>query len=203
MNEIDKIKKRINKRKEKININSEVRILEENKGNKVFKILMGIMAVYALFMSFAIYAKKDENAVVLNNVFNTKVNFSNFNKTLNKLLNLRIVDTNLINEDTEVVSGDVIYINVGGDYYTSEGNLVVAQDDGVVTYVNGKDENYTIIVEYDSGIRATYNGVYEVNVFVNDRVYKDDIVGSFLEKVEIIYIRNSEKISYEEVIAII
>lgn len=204
MNEIERIKKRINKRKNKININDEVKGLEENnKGSKLFRVLMSIMGVYALFMSFAIYAKKDESGSVINNVFNTNINFTNFNKGLNKLLNLRVIDNENIEGADQVVSSNVSYINVGEDYYTSEGNLVVAMDDGVITYVNGKDENYTIIVEYDNGVRATYNEVNEVNVYVNDRVYSDDILGSFDDKVEIIFIKNSEKLSYEEVISFI
>lgn len=204
MSEIDKIKRRINKRKVKIDINDEVKDLSSNsKSSNLFKILMGIMTVYALFMSVAIYAKKDENAVALNKVLNTNINFSSFNKSLNKLLNFRIIDNS--NEDIHdsVVSSNVTYLSLGDDYYTSEGNLVVALDDGVITYVNGKDESYTIIVEYDCGVRATYDNMSEVNVFVNDRIYSEDILGSYSDKVKIIFIKDSSKISYEEVISII
>ena len=119
------------------------------------------------------------------------------------ILNLRIIDNSKEDIHDQVVSSEVSYIHLGDDYYTSEGNVAIALDDGVITYVNGKDENYTVIVEYDNGIRATYNEVKEVNVYVNDRVYKDDILGSYIDKVEIIFIKDSEKISYEEVVKLI
>lgn len=204
MNDIEKIKRRIEKRKGKINIHEEAKQLNnKSESSKIFKCLMGIMTIYVLFMSFAIYAKKDQNGTFLNEIFNTNMNFTNFNKTLNKLLNPRIVSDNNSDIIDQVVSSNVSYIGVGEDYYTSEGNLVVALSDGVITYVNGKDESYTIIVEYDNGIRATYNEVNEVNVFVNDRVYSDDILGSFDDKVHMIFIKDNTKISYEDVVALI
>ena len=198
MRELKKINNRINKRKNKSNFN-----VKEKEQGSLYKVVTSIMTVYVLFMSFAIYAKKDENASVFNNIFNTEINFKSFNKTLNKLIDLRVIDNSSEQLHDQVVSSDVVYVGVGGDYYISDGNLVIALDDGVVTYVNGKDDSYTIIVEYDSGFRATYNDVLEVNVFVNDRVYRDDIIGGYSEKVEIIFIKDSEKITYEEVMGII
>lgn len=203
MKEIDKITNRINKRKKRVDINAEIKEFDHNKSSNLYKVLMGIMTVYTIFMSFAIYARKDENATLINNVFNSDINFSSFNKVLNKLLNVRIID-NVDNDlDSSLVSANVEYFSIGNDYYTSEGNLLVAMDDGVITYVNGKDNNYTIIVEYDCGVRATYNEVNELNIFVNDRIYKEDILGSFDDQVHIIFIRNNNKVTYEEVIAII
>lgn len=189
MKEVKKIKDRINKRK-------------KNK-LKIFNLICSIMTIYVLFMSFAIYAKKDQNAILFNTIFNTDINFTNFNTALNKLIDLRIVTNNDIDGYDQVVSQDVVYVNVGEDFYVSEGNIAISLDDGLVTYVNGKDDNYTVIVEYNKGIRATYNYISEVNVFVNDRLYKDDIIGVYNEKVEIIFIKDSEKITYEEVISII
>lgn len=204
MTNIEKIRKRIEKRKRKVDLFQEVKSLEnKNKSNNLYKIMMGIMTVFALFMSFAIYAKKDSNGVYINSILNTNFNFTSFNKSLNNLINFKIVEDSNNPIQDMVVSSNVNYINVGDDFYTSEGNLAVSMDNGVITYVNGKDDYYTVIVEYDSGVRATYNGINEVNVYVNDRVYRDDILGSFNEKVEIIFIKNSEKISYEEVISII
>lgn len=203
MKELEKIKQRISKRKKKMSLNQEVSEMERKKTSSLFRCITAVMTVYVLFMSFAIYAKKDQDAVIFNNIFNTNVSFVDFNKALNKLLNLRIIDNKDSEIHDQVVSNDIVYMGVGDDYYVSDGNLAISLDDGVVTYVNGKDENYTIIVEYDSGIRATYNEVNEVNVFVNDRVYKDDIIGSYDDKIEIIFIKDSEKITYEEVVDII
>lgn len=203
MRELDQIRSRIKKRKSKLKLDKEVCELDNTKTSNLFKILTSIMTIYILFVSIAIYAKKDQDAIILNKVLDTNINFRDFNKTLNNLLNLRVIDNSEEPSHDQVVSSNVSYVHIEDDYYVSEGNVAVALDDGVVTYVNGKDENYTIIVEFDSGIRATYSNLSEVNVFVNDRVYKEDIMGLYLEKVEIIFIRNSEKLTYEEVINLI
>ena len=88
MNEIEKIKHRIKKRKQKVDINYDIKKVESKKSTTLFKVIMATMSVYALFMSFALYAKKDESATFLNSVFNTEINFKGFNRTLNKLFNL-------------------------------------------------------------------------------------------------------------------
>ena len=200
MKELEQIKARIKRRKSKINLNIGASSTEESKTTNLFKIVTSIMTIYVLFMSIAIYAKKDQDAIILNEIFDTNINFRKFNKTLNNLLNLRVIDNSDEPNYDQVVSSNVNYIHLEDDYYVSEGNVAISLDDGVVTYVNGKDENYTVIVEFDSGIRATYSNLNEVNVFINDRVYKGDIMGMYEEKVEIIFIRNSEKLTYEEVI---
>ena len=69
MNQIEKIAKRINKRKQIINIDTEVKSLENHKSSWLFKLMMGLMTLYALFISFAIYARKDEQATFVNSVF--------------------------------------------------------------------------------------------------------------------------------------
>ena len=201
MNKIEREKKRIDKRKKCV-IDVEVKALGKNEAGALYKGVMTFFTLCALFLSFAIYAKKDENATLFNSVFDTNINFKSFNKGLNSLFNPRVVDVEDEIKD-QVVSSNVSYIYLGDDYYSCEGDLLVAIDDGVVTYVNGKDNDYTLIVEYDSGFRGTYYNVREVNVYVNDRVYSDDILGSFEEKVEMLFVKDGSKISYEEVIGII
>lgn len=199
MNKIDKIKKNLAKRK-KIDILEDAKKLN-NKSN-LYRISMIVMTIYAIFVSFAVYAKKDENAVIFNSIFKTNIDFTDFNSKLNNLLDLRILDGVDENLDSQVVSGELYYIDLGDDYYMSEGSLVTSLNDGVITYVNGKDDNYTVIVEYDNGVRATYYDLIEVNVFSGDRVYVNDIIGTYNEKVKIIFIKDNVKLNYEDIFSL-
>ena len=198
MSDISKIKRNLVKRK-KNNLREEVKSI--NKKGGLYKVVMGVMAIYSIFMGFAIYAKKDYDATYFNSIFNTNVNFNEFNRKINNLLDLKIFSEETRNEDM-VVSGSSNYIELGEDYYISDGFLATSIDSGVVSYVNGKDDNYTVIVVYDNGVMATYYNLIDVNVFSNDRVYLGDILGSYNEKVKIVFIRNNEKIKYEDVVSI-
>jgi hypothetical protein len=197
MNDISKIKKNLIKRK-KSNLKEEA--LNLSKRKSLYKGVMVVMTIYALFMGFAIYAKKDTNATYFNSIFKTNINFNEFNERINNLLDLHIISDSIKDEDL-TVSGSVNYIELGDDYYISDGSLATSIDSGIVSYVNGKDDNYTVIINYDNGVMATYYDLVEVNVFNNDRVYMGDILGSYNEKVKIVFIRNDEKITYEDVIS--
>jgi hypothetical protein len=196
VNEIDKIKKNLSKRKK--SLNNEAKNI--NKKSGFYRVIMTIMTIYALAMSFVIYAKKDENAIILNSIFKTDINFSTFNSKINDFLDLRILNSKDNEVDSLVVSGEVYYIELGNDYYISEGDIVSGLADGVITYINGKDDRYTVIVEYDNGIRATYYDLIEVNVFSGDRIYSNDIIGTYNEKVKIIFIKDNVKLNYEEIL---
>ena len=198
MNKIAKIRKRINKNREKQSLKKDILELE-NKSHPLYKIAMMLLGIYAIFIAFALYVRNEERATTFNTLFNTNIDFSSFNKAMGKVINLRGVDSKITSSD-QMVSASVSYQSLGDDYYTSDDHLIVAFDDGVVTYVNGKDDNYTVIVEFDRGYRATFNGVMEVNAYVGDRVYQNDIIGSFDDKVQIIFIKNREKVSYEEIL---
>ena len=198
MNDISKIKKNLIKRK-KSNLKEEA--LNLSKRKSLYKGVMVVMTIYALFMGFAIYAKKDTNATYFNSICKTNINFNECNERINNLLDLHIVSDSIKDEDL-TVSGSVNYIELGDDYYISDGSLATSIDSGIVSYVNGKDDNYTVIINYDNGVMATYYDLVEVNVFNNDRVYMGDILGSYNEKVKIVFIRNDEKITYEDVISI-
>ena len=64
-----------------------------------------------------------------------------FKSKINDFLDLRIFDIKDSSLDSEVVSGEIYYIDLGNDYYMSEGNIVTSLEDGVITYINGKDDS--------------------------------------------------------------
>ena len=204
MDELDKIKNRIQNRR---NSSKEVDIdvIEINKvytnPSKLYKYSMFILIVLALFLSVALYAKKDENGNFLKTIFGVNVNFSSFNKTINKLLDFRVVDSILTNDVS--VSNVPSYIHMGNDKYVNGGSEVTSVDDGVVTYVYSDENGYLVIVENDSGFRSVYSSLFDINVKVNDRIYFDSVIGVVEESVHIVFSKDNEKITYEQVIELL
>lgn len=204
MKELEEIKSRIQNRR---NCSKEVdvEIIEYEKKytkpSKFYKISMFCLMAMFLFLSVAVYAKKDENGKFLRDNLGIDVNFTSFNKTMNKLINFRSIE-NIANGDL-AVSNVPSYIHLGEDLYVSDGSEVKSIDDGVVTYIYNDENGYLVIIENDSGFRSTYMNLTDVSVKINDRVYFDSVLGVVEDNVKILFSKDNKKITYEQVLGII
>lgn len=204
MEELEKIKNRIHNRRNNSN-EVDVSVIEMEKAfskpSKLYKIAMFSLILMAMFLSVAVYAKKDENGKFLNEHFGINVNFTSFNKTMNKLINFRAVD-NITNSDSPVANVPS-YVHMGDDKYVNGSSEVKSVDDGVVTYIYSDEMGYLVIVENDSGFRSVYSNLVDVSVKVNDRVYFDSVIGTVDEEVKIIFSKDNKQITYEQVVELL
>ena len=204
MEELEKIKNRIqNRRNNSKEVDVEVVEMERlyTKPSKFYKFIMFALVIMALFLSIAVYAKKDENGNFLKDKFGINVNFASFNKTMNKLINFRVFNTVVTGDAT--VSNVPNYVHLGEDIYINGGSEITSIDDGVVTYVYSDETGYLVIVENDSGFRSVYSNLVDVSVKINDRVYFDSVIGVVNEEVKIVFSKNNEKITYEQVLGLL
>jgi len=204
MKEIDKIRNRIQNRRngsQEVIIDVDEVQKRYSKPSKLYKTSMFVLIIMALFLSVAVYAKKDESGKFLKNNLGINVNFASFNKTMNKLLNFRVVNT-ITDYDTPV-SNIPNYIHMGNDMYVNGGSQVTSIDDGVVTYIYSDETGYLVIVENDSGFRSVYSSLIDIGVKVNDRIYFDSVIGVVEEQVKIVFSKNNEKITYEQVLELL
>lgn len=204
MKELEKIKNRIqNRRNNSKEVDVEFMEIERtySKPSKIYKCSMFILLIMALFLSVALYAKKDENGKFLKSQFGIDINFASFNKTINNLLDFRVIDSISITDSP--VSNVPSYIHKGNDIYTNGSSEITSIDDGVVTYIYSDESGYLVIVENDSGFRSVYSSLVDISVKVNDRVYFDSIIGVVNEDVSIIFSKDNEKITYEQAIELL
>ncbi len=204
MSELENIKNRIqNRRSNSKDVNVDVVEIEKKytKASKLYKVSMLVLVLMALFLAIGVYAKKDENGKFLKNTFGINVNFASFNKTMNKLINFRVVE-NVTSTDAPV-SNVPNYVHMGNDMYVNGSSEVKSIDDGVVTYIYGDETGYLVIVENDSGFRSVYSKMSDVSVAVNDRIYFDSVIGVVEEQVQIIFSKDNEKITYEQVLELL
>ena len=203
MKELEKIKNRIQSRRgssQEVVIDIEEVERKYSKPSKIYKIVMALMVLMAMFLSVAVYAKKDQNGVFLREKLGINVNFSAFNKTINKMLNFRTIE-NIAN--TSPVSNVPNYIHMGDDIYINGSSEVTSIDDGVVTYIHSDEFGYLVIVEHDSGFRSVYSNLSDVSVKINDRIYFESIIGVVEEQVKIVFSKDNKKITYEQVLELI
>lgn len=203
MKELDEIKNRIQNRRSSQDVVIDVNEVERkySKPSKLYKTSIFVLVIMALFLSVAVYAKKDENGRFLKDNLGINVNFATFNKTMNKLLDFRVINT--IKNIDEPVSNIPSYIHMGEDLYVNGSSNVTSVDDGIVTYIYNEENKYLVIVENDSGFRSVYSNLIDINVKINDRVYFDSILGVVEEKVNIVFSKNNEKITYEQVLELL
>lgn len=203
MKELDEIRNRIQNRRgssQEVVIDVEEVEKKYSKPSKLYKMSMLILVIMAMFLSVAVYAKKDENGKFLEEKLGINVNFASFNKVMNNLLDFRVVDT--IADDVPV-SNVPNYVHMGDDLYVNGGSEVTSIDDGVVTYIYSDESGYLVIVENDSGFRSVYSNLIDVSVKVNDRIYFDSTIGIIEEKVNIVFSKDNEKITYEQVLQLL
>ncbi len=204
MEELEKIKDRIHGRRNNSNVvDISVKEIENtySKPSKLYKLVMFTLVLMALFLSVAVYAKKDENGKFLSERFGININFASFNKTMNKLINFRAVNS-FINSDYPV-SYIPNYIHMGDDMYVNGTSEVKSVDDGIVTYIYSDETGYLVIVENDSGFRSVYSNLVDVSVKMNDRVYFDSVIGVVEEEVKIIFSKDNKQITYEQVVELL
>lgn len=203
MEDLEKIKSRIqNRRNSSQEVIIDVEEVEKkySKPSKFYKISMFVLMIMAMFLSIAVYAKKDESGSFLKEHLGININFTSFNKTINKLLNFRAIET--VGNDSPV-SNVPNYVHMGNDMYVNGGSEVTSIDDGVVTYIYNDENGYLVIVENDSGFRSVYSNLIDINVKVNDRIYFESIIGVVNEQVNIVFSKNNEKITYEQVLELL
>lgn len=204
MRELEEIKNRIqNRRTYSREVDVDVVEMEKiyTKPSKIYKFSMFCLIIMAMFLSVALYAKKDENGNFLKNTFGINVNFASFNKIINKLIDFRVVDS--ITTGDIPVSNIPSYVHMGNDKYVNGGSEVTSIDDGVVTYIYSDENGYSIIVENDSGFRSVYSNLIDVSVKVNDRIYFDSVIGVVQENVNIVFSKENNKITYEQVLQLL
>jgi hypothetical protein len=205
MDNFDDIKNRIQDRRHSSKlVNNKIVELEKkySKPSKLYKMVMSFLFIMALFLSFALYAKKDESGSFIKETLGIEINFTSFNKYINNLLDFRVVNSIGVYDDV-AVTNIPNYICIGEDIYTNGSSEVKAIDDGVVTYVSKEEDGYVVIIENDSNFRSTFYGVVNVSVKVNDRVYFDSVIGNVNENVKITFSKGGNKLTYEETLQLL
>lgn len=186
MNEYERIKKSINKK----------------KNHPLLKFFELICLLLVFLLSFMIYAKNDENGSFLNKYFSLNVSFKSFNDEVGYYLSKFLANFNIFTKDDESkkVSGTIYYQVLGDDYYSYESNNIPLLYDGKIVNISQIDDAISISVYYQNGITANY---YELtSSFVNkeDIVSLGENIGTYEERFKTIFQIDNQIISYEEVL---
>ena len=140
-----------------------------------------------------------------NNVYDTNLNFSFFNKVYNKYISKYlpfdvyeekiVMSEGLVYEDKkEYLNGVSLKVGKNFNMYSLCG--------GIVVYIGEKDKlGSTVIIQGTDGVDYWYSNLDNLSVNLYDYIEKDTLIGSSKsEEIYLTFVKNGDYISYEEFI---
>lgn len=177
---------------------------DSKKNNKVFiklkNLFTRVIVCSSIVLSILIMCNlsSETKEKVREELFNTNINFSFFNKMYSKLF--------IKNNDVMPVSGNEDIYSDYENYY--EGISINVKDEnvktiqsGIVVYIGEKD-NYkkTIILQQSDGTDAWYGNIEDVNINLYDYVPKGTNIATVKDKLYLVFEKNGEFLDYKKYI---
>lgn len=187
MNEIDEIKKRMQKRKGK-----HYQRLTDHHFLKIYNGMIKCMVVLLVGVAICSYVKISPNGTYVKEFIFNDLRFNEITTWVNNhLLSFQNKET------TATVSSQVGYTQIEGNYYTNQTNEVLNFDKGRVIYVGEQDmlgQYVTVLLE--NNIEVTYGQLTDVFVSLYDQVDAATILGTYQDQVMIIFTQGEKEIDY-------
>lgn len=207
MEDYDKIYNRIHERK-KIEQDKPIKEKKDKKPKsekkRSFKIINRILGLICLLMAFLIYAYKDPNAKLINQIFNTNISFEKINQFMSNLgtslTNFFTFGTNDEKEEDIEVSSKTNFIKVSEFYYTNDDKTAYAYSNGTVISISDEETGYQIMVKHDNGYIGIYDELDAIAVKEYDRINENDKLGYFEVDFALYFIKDGTTYSYEDIV---
>lgn len=187
MSEIDEIKKRMERRRGRKNAT-----LTDHHFLKVYNAMIKAMVVLLVGVAVCAYVKVSPNGEYIKNYVLNDLHFTEMTKWVNDQ-----VLSWTSKGDAVTVSSKVSYTNIKDNYYTNKSNEVLNFDKGRVIYVGKQDmlgQYVTVLLE--NNVEVTFGQLTDVFVSAYDQVDASTILGTYQDKVMIIFTQDEKEIDY-------
>jgi hypothetical protein len=187
VNDIDEIRKRMEKRK-----GMHHPQLTDHHFLKLYNAMIKCMVVLLVGVAVCAYVKVSPNGEYIKDYVLNDLHFTELTKWINhQLLSFQKGD------QSATVSSQVSYTNIKDNYYTNQSNEVLNFDKGRVIYVGKQDilgQYVTVLLE--NNIEVTYGQLTDVFVSAYDQVDAATILGTYKDKVMIVFTQGEKEIDY-------
>ncbi|MEG0277488.1 MAG: M23 family metallopeptidase [Coprobacillus sp.] len=187
MSEIDEIKKRMERRRGRKNTT-----LTDRHFLKVYNAMIKAMVVLLVGVSVCAYVKISPNGEYIKNYVLNDLHFTEMTKWINNQ-----VLSWTKNDNAATVSSKVAYTNIKDNFYTNKSNEVLNFDKGRVVYVGKQDMlGQYVIILLENNVEVTFGQLTDVFVSAHDQVDAATILGTYQDKVMIIFTQEEKEIDY-------
>lgn len=187
MNDIDEIRKRMEKRRM-----YRHPILTDRHFSKLYNGMIKAMVALLVGIAICAYVKVSPNGDYIRRYVLNDLQFSNITKWINE----QFLSINQ-KEDAMSVSSKVSYTHVKDNYYTNQSNEVLNFGTGRVIYVGNQNllGNYVTIL-LENNVEVTFGNMQDVFVGLYDQVEESTILGTYENQVMIIFTQGEQEIDY-------
>jgi Peptidase family M23. len=187
VNEVEEIKKRMKRRKNRYHP-----ALTDHHFLKFYNGMIKCMVVLLVGVAVCSYVKVSPNGTLIKDYIFNDLHFNEMVRWINhQLLSFQNKDSSL------AVSKQVGYTHIEDNLYSNQSNEVLNFDKGRVIYVGEQDilgKYVTILLE--NNVEVTYGLLNDVFVGLYDQVDAATILGTYHEKVMIIFTQGEREIDY-------
>lgn len=187
VNEIDEIKKRIRIRK------NQKRQLTDYHFKRLYNGMIKTMVVLLVAVTIGAYVKVSPNGTLIKDyIFNDQ----NFKQSINWI---QTQFHTLLNKDNSVlVSKKVSYTHLKDNYYTNQSNEVLNFEKGRVIYVGEQNMlGHYVTVLLENNVEVTFGNMNDIFVNLYDQVDAATILGTYQDKVLIVFTQGEKELDYE------
>lgn len=188
MNEIDEIKRRMERRR-----GHHHPKLTDRHFSRLYNGMIKCMVVLLVGVAICAYVKVSPNGEYIKDYVLNDMHFTE----LTKWVNNQLLSFNKKNDNAATVSSQVSYKNIKDNYYTNQSNEVLNFDKGRVIYVGKQDilgQYVTVLLE--NNIEVTFGQLTDVFVSAYDQVDAATILGTYQNQVMIIFTQGEKEIDY-------
>ncbi|MCD7949354.1 MAG: M23 family metallopeptidase [Erysipelotrichaceae bacterium] len=181
MNDLDEIRKRINKRRGKI--------LTDYHFTKLYNAMTKLMVIMIVGLAVLSYVKISPNGTYIKDYILNSDYYETISLWISEHIFFSVNDMN--------VSTNISYTHVSDNYYTSSSNEVLNFDNGRVIYVGEQDilGNYVTVL-LANGVEVTYGQMNDIFVSAYDSVEAATILGTYDDRLIMIFTKGDNEIDY-------
>lgn len=187
MNDVDEIRKRMEKRRM-----YRHPVLTDRHFSKLYNGMIKAMVALLVGIAICAYVKVSPNGDYIKEYVLNDLQFSNMTKWINE----QFLSFNQ-KEDAVLVSSKVSYTHVKDNYYTNQSNEVLNFGPGRVIYVGEQNllgKYVTVLLE--NNVEVTFGNMQDVFVSLYDQVEESTILGTYENQVMIIFTQGEQEIDY-------